>query len=224
MQNVAYSADGNAPVSAQDAMSLSTVFACVRIISQTIAWLPLHLYRRENRSREDAREHPLYECLHDIANERMTAYQMRETMMVNALLYGRAYAEIVRKGGRVVELWPVPTPLVQENTRLNGTKEYVVQMDGKGYTVQPSNMFVISGIGYSANNQFKPLEVARRAFNIAISAEQYGLDFFSQGIIPAAVIEYPEKLNQTKLDELKKNFVTRTTSCGLGYTMVSIAG
>lgn len=208
MQNVAYAADGNAPVSAQEAMSISTVFACVRLIAQVIATLPLNLYRRKDRSKEDAREHPLYECLHDIANERMTAYQLREMMMVNVLLYGKAYAEIVRKSGYVTELWPIPTPLVQEHTDRRGNKEYAVSMEGAAYTVKPSNMFVINGIGYSASKQYKPLEVARRAFNIALSAEQYGLDFFSQGIIPAAVIEYPEKLTQAKLDELKKNFIT----------------
>lgn len=208
MQNIAYAADGNAPVSAQDAMGISTVFACVRLIAQTVAWLPLHLYKRENRSKEDAREHPLYDCLRNAANERMTAYQMREMMMVNVLLYGRAYAEIVRKGGVVTELWPIPTPFVQENTRANGSKEYTVSMDGKAVMIPERQMFVLSGIGYSGSRQYKPLEVARRALNIAMSAEQYGLDFFSQGIVPAAVIEYPEKISEKKLNELRQNFVT----------------
>lgn len=191
-----------------EAMSLSTVFACVRIIAQTIATFPLNLYRRKDRSKEDARDHPLYACLHDIANESMTAYRMREMMMVNALLYGKAYAEIVRKGGRVIELWPIPTPYVHETTKANGDKEYTVSLDGKAYTVQPHQMFVINGLGWSGSRQYKPLEVARCTFNIAMSAEQYGLDFFNQGIVPAAVIEYPEKLDQDKLNEFKKNFVT----------------
>ena len=89
------------------AMQMSAVNACVRILSETVASLPFHLYRRNvNGSPEKVEDHPLAECLYSAVNEEMTSFQFRESMMASVLLWGNAYARIIRnKLGQVTELW-----------------------------------------------------------------------------------------------------------------------
>jgi HK97 family phage portal protein len=91
------------------AMQMTAVFACVRVLAESIASLPLHVYQRgEDGNQEKAENHPLYFLLHDEPNPEMTSYGLRETMMVHILLYGNAYAQILRNGrGEVVGLYPL---------------------------------------------------------------------------------------------------------------------
>ena len=82
------------PVTEQSAMQMTAVYACVRILSESIAGLPIHLYRyREDGGKEKATEHPLYRLLHDEPNREMTSFCFRETLMTHLLLWGNAYAQ-----------------------------------------------------------------------------------------------------------------------------------
>ena len=85
-------------------MQMTAVYACVRILSEAIAGLPLHLYRYTSEgSKEKAIDHPLYLLLHDEPNPEMSAFVFRETLMTHLLLWGNAYAQIIRNGkGEVV--------------------------------------------------------------------------------------------------------------------------
>ena len=85
------------PVNERTAMQMTAVYSCVRILSEAVAGLPLHLYRyTEGGSKEKALDHPLYRLLHDEPNPEMTSFNFRETMMGHLLLYGNAYAQIIR--------------------------------------------------------------------------------------------------------------------------------
>ena len=96
-------------VNERSAMQMTAVYSCVRILSEAIASLPLHLYKYdENGSKEKAIEHPLYTLLHDEPNPEMTSFVFRETLMTHLLLWGNAYAQIIRNGkGEVVALYPL---------------------------------------------------------------------------------------------------------------------
>ena len=89
-------------VNERTAMATSAVYACVRVISETIASLPLHVYQRVGQGKEKAVEHGLYYLLHDEPNPEMTSFVFRETLIGHLLLWGNAYAQIIRDGrGRV---------------------------------------------------------------------------------------------------------------------------
>lgn len=90
-------------------MQMTAVYACVRILSESIAGLPVHLYKyREDGSKEKAIDHPLYRILHDEPNPEMTSFVFRETLMTHLLLWGNAYAQIIRNGkGQVLGLYPL---------------------------------------------------------------------------------------------------------------------
>ena len=93
-------------VSEESSMRVSAVYACVRVLSETIASLPLPIYKRLDRGKDKAYDHPIYSLLHDMPNPEMTSFTFREVMMTNLLLWGNAYAQIVRNGyGQIVELW-----------------------------------------------------------------------------------------------------------------------
>lgn len=87
------SSTSGAMVNQRSAMQISAVYACVRVLAESIAGLPLHVYQcGKNGSREKAVEHPLYFLLHDEPNPEMTSFVFRETLMTHLLLWGNAYA------------------------------------------------------------------------------------------------------------------------------------
>ena len=96
-------------VNERSAMQMTAVYSCVRILSESVASLPLHLYRyTKNGGKEKAVDHPLYFLLHDEPNSEMTSYVFRETLMTHLLLWGNAYAQIIRNGkGEVIALYPL---------------------------------------------------------------------------------------------------------------------
>ena len=86
-------------VNERSAMQMTAVYACVRILSEAIAGLPLHMYRyKEDGGKEKATDHSLYLLLHDEPNPEMSSFVFRETLMTHLLLYGNAYAQIIRNG------------------------------------------------------------------------------------------------------------------------------
>ena len=90
------------------AMQTTAVYACVRILAESIAGLPLHLYEYRGNGKERVPQHPLYFLLHDAPNPEMTSFIFRETMMIHLLLWGNSYAQILRDGrGRVMGLYPL---------------------------------------------------------------------------------------------------------------------
>lgn len=96
-------------VNENTAMQMTAVYSCVRILSEAVAGLPLHLYQyTENGSKEKDLCHPLYRLLHDEPNPEMTSFAFRETLMSHLLLWGNAYAQIIRNArGEVLALYPL---------------------------------------------------------------------------------------------------------------------
>lgn len=113
-------------VTERSAMQMTAVYACVRILSEAIAGLPLHLYRyTKTGSKEKAIDHPLYLLLHDEPNPEMSAFVFRETLMTHLLLWGNAYAQIIRNGkGEVIALYPLMPNKMTVDRDQNGRLYY----------------------------------------------------------------------------------------------------
>ena len=96
------------PVNANTAIQLSTVYACVRVISETVASLPLGVYEAKDDGNRKAMEHPLYLLLHDEPNSEMTSFILREVMLAHLLLWGNSYCQIIRSGrNQITGLYPL---------------------------------------------------------------------------------------------------------------------
>ena len=178
------------------AMQMSAVHACVKILSETIASLPLRLYRKDPEVRfVKAIEHPLYECLHSAVNEEMTSFQFRETMMASVLLWGNAYARIIRnKKGLVKELWFLkPQYMLVDRDIHTGqiTYTYTDAVTNETYTYTPKQIFHLRNDMLDGVKGISPIEQASGTIGLALAAERYGARFFGNGANPGGVLEHP---------------------------------
>lgn len=188
-------------VTERSAMQMTAVYSCVRILSEAVAGLPLHLYRyKEDGGKEKALDHPLYRLLHDEPNPEMSSFVFRETLMTHLLLWGNAYAQVIRNGkGEVIALYPLmPNKMSvdrDENGRLyytyyRGSDEAIKSRDF-AVTLQPSDVLHIPGLGFDGLVGYSPIAMAKNAIGMAIACEEYGAKFFANGAAPGGVLEHP---------------------------------
>ena len=188
-------------VTERSAMQMTAVYSCVRILSEAIAGLPLQFYKyTESGGKEKAVDHPLYFILHDEPNPEMTSFIFRETLMTHLLLWGNAYAQIIRNGrGEVIALYPLMTDRMSVNRDSDGQLyyEYTVYSDDaptvKGSTVRlaPTDVLHIPGLGFDGLVGYSPIAMAKNAIGMAIACEEYGAKFFANGAAPSGVLEHP---------------------------------
>lgn len=188
-------------VNERSAMQMTAVYSCVRILSEAVAGLPLHLYQyTDGGRREKAVEHPLYFLLHDEPNPEMTSFVFRETLMTHLLLWGNAYAQIIRNGkGEVMALYPLMPDRMTVDRDEKGRLyyEYTTSSDdapiNKKSTVKlsPSDVLHIPGLGFDGLVGYSPIAMAKNAIGMAIACEEYGAKFFANGAQPSGVLEHP---------------------------------
>jgi phage portal protein BeeE len=121
------------PVNEHTAMQMTAVYSCVRILSETLAGLPLHVYRyNDSGGKEKNLKHPLYKLLHDEPNPEMTSFAFRETLMSHLLLWGNAYSQIIRNArGEVIALYPLMPNKMTVDRDSNGRLFYLYQRSSK---------------------------------------------------------------------------------------------
>lgn len=188
-------------VTERSAMQMTAVYACVRILSEAIAGLPLHMYRyKDDGGKEKALDHPLYLLLHDEPNPEMSSFVFRETLMTHLLLWGNAYAQIIRNGkGEVVALYPLMPNKMTVSRDETGQLYYTYQKSQEElpkdntYTVtlHPSDVLHIPGLGFDGLVGYSPIAMAKNAIGLAIATEEYGSKFFANGAAPSGVLEHP---------------------------------
>ncbi len=171
-------------VNERSAMQMTAVYSCVRILAEAVAGLPLHLYRyKEDGSKEKALTHPLYLLLHDEPNPEMSSFVFRETLMTHLLLWGNAYAQIIRNGrGEVIALYPLMPDRMAVDREVNGQLyyEYTTSADdaptvkGSIVRLKPSEVLHIPGLGFDGLVGYSPIAMAKNAIGLAIATEEYG--------------------------------------------------
>ena len=191
-------------VNERSAMQMTAVYSCVRILSEAVASLPIHLYKyTDSGGKEKALDHPLYFLLHDEPNPEMTSFAFRETLMTHLLLWGNAYAQIIRNGkGEIIALYPLMPDRMTVDRDENGKLyyEYTLSSDDahtmKGSTVvlKPKDVLHIPGLGFDGLVGYSPIAMAKNAIGLAIAAEEYGSKFYANGAAPSGVLEHPGTL------------------------------
>lgn len=190
------------PVNEKTAMQVTAVYACVRILSEAIASLPLHVYKyKDGGGKELVRDHYLYYLLHDEPNPEMTSFVFRETLMSHLLIWGNAYAQIIRDGaGRVVALYPLLPNKMSVERDDKGKLYYVYSRttdenpNFKEYgeiVLKPEEVLHIPGLGYDGLIGYSPIAMAKNAIGISLACEEYGASFFSNGARPGGILEHP---------------------------------
>ena len=188
-------------VNEQTAMQMTAVYSCVRVISEAMASLPLHMYRyNESGGKEKATDHPLYFLLHDEPNPEMTSFVLRETMLTSLLLWGNSFSQVIRNGkGEVIAIYPLMPNRMNVDRDDKGRLYYeymtsdtdVPTMKGTTVRLEPEDVLHVPAMSYDGLVGYSPVAMARNAIGLAIATEEYGSKFFQNGASPSGVLEHP---------------------------------
>ena len=229
-------------VNERTSMQMTAVYSCVRILSEAVASLPLNVYRyTDTGGKEKAFDHPLYRLLHDEPNPEMSSFIFRETLMTHLLLWGNAYAQIIRNGkGEVIALYPLMPDRMTVDRDSNGGLYYKYRksnddaptMESGVVSLAPSDVLHVPGLGFDGLVGYSPIAMAKNAIGLAIAAEEYGSKFYANGAAPSGVLEHPGTLKDpTRVrDSWNSTFGGSTNSHkvavleeGMKYTPISIS-
>lgn len=190
------------PVNERTAMQTTAVYACVRILAEAVASLPLHVYEyQDDGGKKLVHDHPLYYLLHDEPNPEMTSFVFRETLMSHLLIWGNAYAQIIRDGaGRVLGLYPLLPDKMDVQRDDKGNIYYVYSRNSdenpmfKEYgdiRLKAEDVLHIPGLGFDGLIGYSPIAMAKNAVGMTLACEEYGASFFANGANPGGVLEHP---------------------------------
>ncbi|NEX63454.1 phage portal protein [Noviherbaspirillum galbum] len=194
------------------AESLSAVYACVSAISETIASLPLVLYRRtDDDGRERATSHPLYKVLHDQPNELQTALEFREMMTASVLLRGNAYAEIQRGyDGQVRALIPIPADRVTVIRLENGRMAYnVSDLKGNVKRFLQEEIFHLRHRSDNGMLGISPVTASRETVQLALAERDHGNSTFANGTRLSGILKFPQKLKTEQRTNLASSWTSQ---------------
>jgi HK97 family phage portal protein len=196
--------DAGVVVNERLAMHLSVVQACVRVIAETIASAPLHVYEKIPGGQRIADQHRLYPLLHDAPNDEMSSYNFRETGQAYLSLWGNTYYEIQRdRAGRAVAFWPHPSDRIKP-VRSDGVLAYATNYTPTGTEriIKAKDMLHIPGLAYDGILGISPIATARQAVGLAMATERFGAQFFGNGSRPGGVLTAPGVMTD---DQKKRN-------------------
>ena len=211
------------PVNERTAMQTTAVYACVRILAEAVASLPLHVYEyQDDGGKKLVHDHPLYYLLHDEPNPEMTSFVFRETLMSHLLIWGNAYAQIIRDGaGRVLGLYPLLPDKMEVQRDDKGNIYYVYSRNSdenpmfKEYgniKLKAEDVFHIPGLGFDGLIGYSPIAMAKNAVGMTLACEEYGASFFANGANPGGVLEHPGVLKDPSKVRESWNSVYRGVS------------
>ncbi|MDE6707715.1 MAG: phage portal protein [Oscillospiraceae bacterium] len=188
-------------VNDKSALRIIAVLACVRVLAESLAQLPVHVYQHTDKGKEKVLKHPLYWLLHDQPNEEMTSFTLRETMMSHLLLYGNAYAQIIRNNyGNVTGIYPLMADRMKVDRDDKNRLIYIYsRYDEADPNIKEQGEIVLSakdilhipGLGYDGLVGYSPIAMAKNALGISLACEEYGASFFANGASPSGVLEHP---------------------------------
>jgi HK97 family phage portal protein len=192
-------------VDALTATKVPAVFSCCQVLAQDLARTPIRLRQQvDEDTYEDATDHPLWEILHDLANPELTAYQFKSAMQWALLVYGRAYAEVVREAGRVTQLWPLdPAAMVVDRTPAR-VKRWSYYAGGQTYTwlFDPSQPPILELTSES------PIQRCRDLIGTALALQQYVGAFFINYARPPGVLQAAGSISDGTAQRLRDSWAS----------------
>lgn len=210
-------------VTPETAMRVSTVFACVRIISSAVATLPISLKERvSERERKERSDHPISKVISKKPNQWQTPSQFRRMMETHLLLRGNAYALIVRSRGKVLGIIPLNPDRMKIEQLDDLTLSYIyTQKNGSRSRFNQFEMMHLVGMTLDGVHGVSPIKYARETIGLSLSMEAHGSATFKNGAQPSGLITHPGKLGSDGV-ELIQNSVDnyRANSERAGAVMV----
>lgn len=203
------------------AMRSTAVMACVRILAETVASLPIPVYKRLQRGKSRV-SHQVGELLGHSPNPYMTAFTFRETMMTHILLWGNCYAEIEYDAeGNIVALWPIPPGRVEHRETAAGDPFFRINLsNGKQKDIPFYAMLHVPGLSFDGRKGISVISWARQSIELALATESFGKEFFDNGTNVGAVVTTPNQISDTAFERLKKSLQDTYSGLGKAHRMM----
>ncbi|HFL6901195.1 TPA: phage portal protein [Pseudomonas aeruginosa] len=212
-------------VTVDKALQLSTVWACVRLLSESVSTLPLKLYRRlPDGSREQAKDHPLFRLLCRTPNAEMTPQRFMLMVVASICLRGNAFVEKKMIGTRVVALVPLLPQYMRVKREDSGRLKYTYTENGVERVIPENNLMHIRGFGLDGVCGMLPVTMGREIFGSAMSAEEAAAKVFAQGMQASGILSGDTTLNPKQREDLRASLTAFMGSQNAGKIMVAEAG
>jgi HK97 family phage portal protein len=210
-----------APAHGEGALGIVTVYACVRVLAETIASLPLILYRRlPGGGKERATDHPLYETFHDEPNPDMTSLIWRELLVSHVAGWGNHFSEMTRDGLNRLQFWPIRPDRVEAKFE-DGRRVYdYLSPTGERTRFLDGTIFHVRGLSSDGLVGYSPIALHRKAIQLYATAQEYGTSFLANGARPAVVMTHPGTLSQPAIDRLANQMDAMRGSRNAGKTVI----
>ncbi len=199
--------DAGVAVDERIALGYAAVFACIRVIAESVATLPVGVYRHLDKGKAPAREHGAWSLLNRAPNPEMGAFTFRETLTAHCAGWGNAYAEIERRrNGQPLYLWPLRpdrTKPIRDGKRL--VYEHL-STTGQAKYLDPSDVLHVCGLGFDGLIGYNPIRMHKPAIGHGIAQEKYSSRFFANGSRPGGVIETPNAMDEVSAKRFRSNW------------------
>lgn len=214
-------------VSAQTALQLDVVWACVKLISQLVATLPLSVYEKKDGRRRSASEHWLHKVIAAAPNADMSAADFWESLLTSILLWGNAYALIVRNGaGKIIALEPLRPERMAPKLQRDGSMLFVyVDENGHRFEYSETEILHLKGFTLDGRMGLSPISYARHTLGAAMAQEETAATIFKNGLRPSGYVTTDQILTKGNREEVRESVVTQVASGSeSGRTLVLEAG
>lgn len=207
--------DSGILVNEQTAMSHGPVWGAVNLLASDVGQLPLHVMRKRGKKREKFEEHPVEWLLNSEPNEMQTPAIWKETMMSWALLWGNACCYIERDGrGSPIELIPLlPDRTYPRLVKLQMADELtfdfwviVTDVGGKQVPLLYQDVFHLRGLATDGFWGLSAVQVVKNVVGHGLALEKHGNRLFSNGAMPAGVLEHPGTLSKEARANLREEW------------------
>ncbi|MBM9615317.1 phage portal protein [Desulfobulbus rhabdoformis] len=209
-------------VNEDNALNYSAVWSCVKIISETIACLPWHVYKRVGAKNKEVMNGHIDWMLYRQPNSEMTSFTLKEVLVAWALTWGNGYAEIERDfSNRISALWPIPPHRVEPVRLENGQLFYRVFGDGFDEVYIPAaNMLHLHGLGYDGLSGYSVISMAAKSIALGLACEQFGSNYFENGTHPGVVASHPNKLTDRARKNLEESLMNQYSGLGKSHRLL----
>lgn len=216
---------GGMRVNAETVLAIPAAYACVRVLSETVAQLPISIFRRKKGGgRDEATDHPLLPIIRDMPNSEETSFSWRETAQYDLGFRGNSYSQIIPGRGGVGELIPLHPDDVDVERITNGRKRYKVRrQNGATDLFSPEEIFHIPALRIDRRRRLKglnPIEVSRQAFGVSLAAQGYAESFFRNNAQPSVILSAPSWGTDEQKKQAEESWKRRLGGAGRMGTAV----
>ena len=197
-------------INKKTSLKFSAVFGCVRVLGETIASLPLHVYRKtEDGDRVQVNDILLADMLKHEPNPNMTPFAFKEQLMAGINLWGNSFAQKVKnRSGDLLYMYPVPSSAVEIDFKDDGKKSivYKIQEGGEIKEYTREQIFHVPGISLDGVVGITPIEYAKKAIELGLQYQDADVSFYKNGANPSGTVELDGEMKDGAFERFKKDF------------------